>query len=158
PGPGRHHAEHGVAGPPVFDHAVDHLVHGAVAADRDQEALAALDGLAGGLGGVARMGGPHDPVVEALAAQDPLDPGQRLLDLAAAGARVGDEHQRAEGAGHGRRPFGFMMPAGSRAALTLSSRAVPAGPSSPLRYFALRRPTPWWWVTVPPASAQACAA
>ena len=65
-GPGGHHPEHGVRRerPAVLDHPVDDLVHGAVAAHRDQVALAVAQGLAGGLGGVAGMGGADDAVAE----------------------------------------------------------------------------------------------
>src|SRR5260370_32456296 len=104
------------------------------------------------------MGGPHDAVDDCLLEQDLLDLGQRHLDFAAAGARVGDDHHGAERAGHGRRPRGFMMPAGSRAALILSRTAAPVSPSSALRYLAFRRPTPWWWVIVPPACSHRSAA
>jgi hypothetical protein len=38
------------------------------------------------------------------------------------------------------------------------STPVPVSPSSPVRNGALRRPTPWWWVMVPPASVQVRAA
>ncbi len=144
PGTGRHHPEHGVRHqrPAAGDHPVDHLVDGAVAARRDQVALAVPKCVPGGLGGVAGMGGPHDAVVQSLAPQDVLDLRQRRLPLAAPGPRVGDEDQRAEGAGHGRRPFGFMIPAGSRAALILVRTPVPAGPSSSARNLAFSRPTP----------------
>ena len=67
-GSGGHHPEDGVRRhrPAVFDHPVDDLVHGAVAADRDQVALAVAQGLAGGLGGVAGMGRADDAVGEVL--------------------------------------------------------------------------------------------
>ena len=55
-------------------------------------------------------------------------------------------------------PPGFMIPAGSRAFLILVSTCAPVSPRSWVRNGALRRPTPWWWVMVPPASVQAFAA
>src|SRR4029077_14289365 len=136
----------------------DDLVHGAVAADRDQIALALLKSLAGGLGGVTGMRGADNAVGEVGLVQHAFDAGQRLVDGAAAGVGVGDEHERAEWTGHGLKAFGFMMPAGSRAALMVSRRPSPVSPSSAPRNGALRRPTPWWWVMVPPASVQLRAA
>ena len=103
PEPGRHHPEHGVGRdrPAIGDHPVDHLVHGSVAADRDQEALTGLERVPGGLGGVAGMGGPDDAVVKLEAAQDVLHLREGRVHLSPPGPRVGNHHQGSEGAAHG---------------------------------------------------------
>src|SRR5207245_3378367 len=95
------------------------------------------------------VGGADDAVAKVLVGEYALDAGQCLVHRAAAGVRVGDEQERAERAGHDVRPFGFMIPAGSRAFLMVLSTPVPVSPSSPVRNGAFRRPTPWGWVIGP---------
>ena len=75
PGAGRDHPQHGIGGdrPVIGDHPVDHLVHRPVAAGRHQVPLAPGQRVAGGLGGVTGMGGPHDPVTDPGLGQDGLD-------------------------------------------------------------------------------------
>ncbi len=154
PGARRDHPEHGIGGGrlAIGDHPVDHLVHRPVAAGRHQVPLAAGQRLPGGLGGVAAMGGPHDPVADLGLGQDGFDLRQVLTHLAPPGPRVGDDHHGAERAGsclcglclsgHGSRTPGFMIWPGSRAILIFFSTSSPSGPSSAARKGALSRPTP----------------
>jgi hypothetical protein len=115
PGARRDHPEHGVGRDrlAVVEHSVDDLVDGPVASGRDQVTLTAGQGVPGDLGGVAGMGRPHDPVVEPRIGQDALDLREVRAGLPAARTRVGDDDQRAEGAGHGGSMVMAAAPLGS---------------------------------------------
>ena len=141
PGAGRHDPEHGVRRDRLAagDHPVDHLVDGPVAADGDQVALAVPQGLPGGLGGVAGMGGPHDTVAE--------PPSRRMRSTFGSAASTFPRPARglamrtsgpkglltcilAAIYACGVMSCGFMIPAGSRAALILARTPTPVSPRS----------------------------
>src|SRR6185436_14075618 len=95
--------------------------------------------------------GPHAPLAGAAARVDRLD----VLG-ADGGDQLGLEGGRDHGRPRARSPIlpGLKMPSGSRLALAASKIAI-ASRCSPAMYGALSRPTPWWWLIVPPTRVAA---